>query len=76
METISLNIPEAYLYIIDDLVREGFFPNRSEAIRAAIRDLLHEYDKFAKWLVQKSKDDEYLKEVMEGATQNRAKRVG
>ena len=37
---ISVHIPKQMLEELDELVREGRFPNRSEAIRAAIRDLL------------------------------------
>ncbi|MHA1725906.1 MAG: ribbon-helix-helix domain-containing protein [Promethearchaeota archaeon] len=40
MRLISLNIPENYLKILEILVAEEIFPNRSEAIRMAIRDLI------------------------------------
>jgi len=40
MKQITLNIPEPYLDGLDDLVRQGMYPNRAEAIRVAIRDLL------------------------------------
>ncbi|MHA1805431.1 MAG: ribbon-helix-helix domain-containing protein [Promethearchaeota archaeon] len=40
MRLISLNIPENYLNLLEILVAEGRFPNRSEAIRMAIRDLI------------------------------------
>jgi Arc/MetJ-type ribon-helix-helix transcriptional regulator len=33
-------VPENDLIAIDDLVREGLFPNINEAISSAIRDLL------------------------------------
>ena len=37
---ISFHIPRQMLEELDRLVQEGRFPNRSEAIRTAIRDLL------------------------------------
>ncbi|MHC1598886.1 MAG: ribbon-helix-helix domain-containing protein [Candidatus Methanofastidiosia archaeon] len=40
MQLVSIQIPEAYIAGIDILVVYGYFPNRSEAIRSAIRDLL------------------------------------
>jgi len=40
MNLISVKIPENSLEGLDDLVRLGVYPSRSEAIRVAIRDLL------------------------------------
>ncbi len=40
MQLISVNIPESYLKVLEMLVIDGKFPNRSEAIRIAIRDLI------------------------------------
>ncbi len=40
MVLISVHIPRQMLEELDRLVQEGRFPNRSEAIRTAIRDLL------------------------------------
>ncbi|MFX1339226.1 MAG: ribbon-helix-helix domain-containing protein [Promethearchaeota archaeon] len=40
MKLISVNLPEAYIKVMELLVAEGKFPNRSEAIRVAIRDLI------------------------------------
>jgi Arc/MetJ-type ribon-helix-helix transcriptional regulator len=40
MKLISLNLPERYLEHLDRLVNQDKFPNRSEAIRVAIRDLI------------------------------------
>ena len=40
MRLISVTVPEAYLDALEELVRRGVYPNRSAAIRAAIRDLL------------------------------------
>lgn len=33
-------MPEAYIKVLEILVAEGKFPNRSEAIRVGIRDLI------------------------------------
>lgn len=40
MKLISINVPNSYLEILEILVAEGKFPNRSEAIRVGIRDLI------------------------------------
>ena len=40
MKLISVNIPESYLKVLELLVTDGKFPNRSEAIRVSIRDLI------------------------------------
>lgn len=40
MKLISVNLPESYLKVLEMLVVDGKFPNRSEAIRVAIRDLI------------------------------------
>ena len=40
MQLLSLQVPEAYITGIDILVLSGYFPNRSEAIRCAVRDMI------------------------------------
>jgi Arc/MetJ-type ribon-helix-helix transcriptional regulator len=40
MELVSAHIQKQALEEIDELVRQGMFPSRSEAIRYAIRKLL------------------------------------
>jgi len=40
MVLISVHIPKQMLEELDELVKKGVFPSRSEAIRIAIRDLL------------------------------------
>ena len=42
MKLITLYVPETYLKAIDRLVGGKFYPNRAEAIRVAIRDLINE----------------------------------
>lgn len=37
---ITLHVPEAKLAAVNELVNQGFYPNRAEAIRTAINDLL------------------------------------
>ena len=46
MKLITLHIPQKFLEVLDELVAKGWFPNRSEAIRVAIRDFLREMKKF------------------------------
>jgi len=40
MKLITLYVPEAHLKLLNELVKAGKYPNRSEAIRFAIRDLV------------------------------------
>lgn len=40
MRQISLYLPEPYIKALDQLVGKRRYPNRSEAIRLAVRDLL------------------------------------
>lgn len=40
MKLITLYVPEPYLKALDRLINERYYPNRAEAIRIAIRDLL------------------------------------
>jgi len=40
MKPITVYLPKSYLKDIDKLVVKDFYPNRGEAVRTAIRDLL------------------------------------
>ncbi len=40
LKLITLYLPETYIKALDQLVGERFYPNRAEAIRVAIRDLI------------------------------------
>lgn len=40
MKLITLYLPEPYIRALDHLVGEQYYPNRAEAIRVAIRDML------------------------------------
>jgi antitoxin ParD1/3/4 len=40
MKLITLYLPETYIQALDQLVDERFYPNRAEAIRVAIRDMI------------------------------------
>lgn len=42
VKLITLYLPEPYIKALDSLVDERFYPNRAEAIRVAVRDLLNE----------------------------------
>ncbi|MFP4632707.1 MAG: ribbon-helix-helix domain-containing protein [Halobacteriales archaeon] len=44
MERVTLRIPEQQVSAVEALVDEGEFPNRSEAIRAAVRTMVTEKD--------------------------------
>lgn len=40
MKLITLYLPVTYIRALDQLVDERYYPNRAEAIRIAVRDLL------------------------------------
>jgi Arc/MetJ-type ribon-helix-helix transcriptional regulator len=40
LKLITLYLPETYIKALDQLVDERFYPNRAEAIRIAIHDLI------------------------------------
>ncbi|MFA5366066.1 MAG: ribbon-helix-helix domain-containing protein, partial [Candidatus Bathyarchaeia archaeon] len=46
MKLITLYLPETYINILDQLVEERFYPNRAEAIRMSVRDLIAEHGRF------------------------------
>ena len=41
MKLITIYLPEPYIKMLDQLVNEKYYPNRAEAIRVAIRDLIN-----------------------------------
>ena len=42
LKLITLYLPETYIAQLDQLVEARLFPNRAEAIRVAIRDLIRD----------------------------------
>jgi len=42
MERVTLRIPKQQIEEVEELVETGEFPNRSEAIRSAVRDMIGE----------------------------------
>jgi Arc/MetJ-type ribon-helix-helix transcriptional regulator len=40
VKVVTVHLPAAYVEAIDELVRRGVYPNRAEAIRMAVRDLI------------------------------------
>jgi Arc/MetJ-type ribon-helix-helix transcriptional regulator len=40
MKVVTVHLPVAYVEAIDELVKKGYYPNRAEAIRMAVRDLI------------------------------------
>ncbi|WP_135826423.1 ribbon-helix-helix domain-containing protein [Halorussus ruber] len=44
MERVTLRIPKQQIEEVEQMVETGEFPNRSEAIRAAVRDMLNEHE--------------------------------
>jgi len=44
MERVTLRIPKQQIEEVEQMVETGEFPNRSEAIRSAVREMLNEHD--------------------------------
>ena len=42
MERVTLRIPKQQIEAVEHMVETGQYPNRSEAIRAAVREMLAE----------------------------------
>lgn len=40
MKKITVSLPEPYIEALDRLVEKHFYPDKKEAIRIAVRDLL------------------------------------
>jgi antitoxin ParD1/3/4 len=40
VKLITIHLPESYINDLDELVDGNFYPNRAEAIRLAVRDML------------------------------------
>jgi len=65
MKLISVNLPESYLRVLEMLVVQGKFPNRSEAIRVAIRDLIK-----TEYLIEESVNRNLAPSVIESEVEN------
>jgi antitoxin ParD1/3/4 len=44
MERVTLRIPKQQVEQVEQMVETGEYPNRSEAIRSAVREMLAEHD--------------------------------
>ena len=42
MRLLTVHLPDPYIQALDKLVDNKFYPNRAEAIRVAVRDLLND----------------------------------
>jgi Arc/MetJ-type ribon-helix-helix transcriptional regulator len=47
VKQICLYVPRIYIKLLDEAVDRGFYPNRAEEIRLAIRGLLSSHGKFS-----------------------------
>jgi len=65
MKLISVNLPESYLRVLEMLVVQGNFPNRSEAIRVAIRDLIK-----TEFLIEESVNKDITPSIIESEVEN------
>jgi antitoxin ParD1/3/4 len=64
MKMITVYIPEKYIESMDLMVLEERFPNRSEAIRAAVRDLIRN-----EYLLNKAIEKNKMKQKIVNSTQ-------
>jgi Arc/MetJ-type ribon-helix-helix transcriptional regulator len=46
MKLVTFNLPEEYIKALDQLVKDHFYPNRAEAMRIAVKDLLILHGRF------------------------------
>ena len=65
IKLISVNLPEAYIKALELLVAEGKFPNRSEAIRVGIRELVK-----TEFLIEKSVKKRMYPQINEPQIEN------
>ena len=65
MKLISVYLPESYLRVLEMLVVQGNFPNRSEAIRVAIRDLIK-----TEFLIEESVNKDIAPSIIESEVEN------
>jgi Arc/MetJ-type ribon-helix-helix transcriptional regulator len=65
IKLISVNLPESYLKVLEILVIDGKFPNRSEAIRVAIRDLIK-----TEYLIEESVTRNIVPSLLESEVKN------
>jgi Arc/MetJ-type ribon-helix-helix transcriptional regulator len=49
MERVTLRIPKQQIEEVEQLVESGQFPNRSEAIRSAVREMVDEKETTRNW---------------------------
>ncbi len=57
MCVVSIKLPLSYLEALDELVKAGVYPSRSEAIRDAVRRLLEEKVWDRGWAVRSVRSD-------------------
>jgi len=60
---LSVFIPESYIESLDILVAEEIFPNRSEAIRSGIRDLIRNEMLLKNAIAKRKKENENKKKT-------------
>ncbi|WP_101295537.1 ribbon-helix-helix domain-containing protein [Halegenticoccus soli] len=61
MERVTLRIPKQQIEEVEQMVETGEFPNRSEAIRSAVRDMLKEQSEKRESSKPKSADRSWAK---------------
>jgi len=55
MRLTTVLVPECYLNVLDFMVKKGFYPDRAEAIRFAIKNLIDEHLSFEEKNIRRAK---------------------
>jgi len=58
MVVATVHLPREYIEALDQLVKEGMFPSRAEAIRWAVRNMLKDEYKLLSTIRAKSRGDD------------------
>jgi Arc/MetJ-type ribon-helix-helix transcriptional regulator len=56
MKRILISLPEKHIELLDNLVNLQFYPNRNEAIRMAVRELLNQHRQFSQTIEAKKRN--------------------
>jgi Arc/MetJ-type ribon-helix-helix transcriptional regulator len=65
MRITTINLPERYIDAIEELTERGSFPNRSEAVRVALKEFLAD-----ELQLYQDLDDENLYQILEKEATN------
>lgn len=74
MQTVQIRLTKKLVEKLNDLVKEGFYPNKSEAVRDSVRRLIleHELGELGEELEKVDDGEEVKKELAEHVKEMRA----